>query len=165
MRPTFTAGKLFPIMAIRGSPRCGTLVATSLDLVILQAGVGAMAAAPPLTSALGAARTFRRFACVQPVSSDCLVESAFSENGEPRKTTGAQDRWPVLRASVTLFLSIEDRFAEQALRWLYYPVDGGRTTLITRGSTRTELVKFSGGPRRERASGVKRGDMLRKSVL
>jgi diaminopropionate ammonia-lyase len=108
------------------------------DLVMLQAGVGGMAAA-----AVSHFRARGRshppiLACVQPISSDCLVESVFSENGEPRKTSGVQDSimallncgmpsllaWPVLRASITLFLSIEDRFAEQAVRWLYYPSDG-----------------------------------------
>ncbi len=107
-------------------------------LVILQAGVGGMAAA-------GAAhfrqcdRSYRpALACVQPIASDCLVESIFSENGEPRETRGAQDSvmallncgmpsllsWPVLRSAVKLFFSIEDRFAEDAVRRLYHPVTG-----------------------------------------
>ncbi len=32
--------------------------------------------------------------------------------------------WPVLRAAVKLFFSIEDRFAQEAVRRLYYPVAG-----------------------------------------
>jgi diaminopropionate ammonia-lyase len=33
--------------------------------------------------------------------------------------------WPALRSGVTLFLSVEDRFAEDAMRRLYFPADGG----------------------------------------
>jgi diaminopropionate ammonia-lyase len=123
---------------VEAENQLAALAATPPDIVILQAGVGAMAAAAAMHF-WQSGRTHRpTLVCVQPVASDCLVESAFSESGQPRKTTGTQDSimallncgmpsllaWPVLRAAIMLFLSIEDRFAEQAVKSLYYPVDG-----------------------------------------
>jgi diaminopropionate ammonia-lyase len=123
---------------VEADQQLAALAAAPLDLVILQAGVGAMAAAAAAHFRTRGRPHLPVLACVQPVSSDCLVESAFSENGEPCKTTGTQDSimallncgmpsllaWPVLRTSIALFLSIEDRFAEEAVRCLYHPVDG-----------------------------------------
>jgi diaminopropionate ammonia-lyase len=107
-------------------------------LVILQAGVGGMAAAGALHFRQRD-RSYRpALACVQPTASDCLVESIFSADGSPHETRGAQDSimallncgmpsllsWPVLRAAVKLFFSIDDRFAEEAVRRLYHSVGG-----------------------------------------
>ena len=106
------------------------------DLVLVQGGVGALAAA--------AAGHYRRrkkrpiLAVVEPVDADCLLESILSEDGQPHPARGRQGSimaglncgnaslaaWPTLRRGVDLFFSIEDRFAEEALRRLHEPAPG-----------------------------------------
>jgi diaminopropionate ammonia-lyase len=104
------------------------------DAVFLQAGVGGLACA--------AVRHYRDredgpfLVCVEPEDADCLFESASSPDGERRKARGRLQSimaglncgevspcaWPSIRAGVDLFLSIEDQFAEEAMRRLYRPV-------------------------------------------
>jgi diaminopropionate ammonia-lyase len=108
----------------------------SPDLVLVQGGVGALAAA-----AVADARGRRPrpvLAVVEPDSADCLLESIASPGGEPRAARGRQDSimaglncglpslaaWPVLRRGIDLFLSVEDRHAEEAMRLLWRPVAG-----------------------------------------
>jgi len=106
------------------------------DLVIVQGGVGALAAA--------AVEHYRRhqarpaLAVVEPVDADCLLESIASPDGRPRPARGRQASimaglncgsvslaaWPALRRGIDLFFSIEDRFAEEAMRRLFLPVAG-----------------------------------------
>jgi diaminopropionate ammonia-lyase len=105
-------------------------------LVIVQGGVGALASA--------AVDHYRRhhprpiIAVVEPVDADCLLESIASPDGRPRPARGRQASimaglncgtaslaaWPVLRDGVDLFLSIEDRFAEEAMRRFHRPAAG-----------------------------------------
>ena len=105
------------------------------DIVIIQAGVGGLAAA--------AVRHFAgaRLVCVQPSEADGLLESVSSENGEPRSTRKSQGTimaglacgmpsllaWPVLKRGVTLFMSVDDRFAAEAMRRLYPKIISGET--------------------------------------
>jgi diaminopropionate ammonia-lyase len=108
------------------------------DVVMIQAGVGGLAAA--------VARHFRQdgrsnrpaIVCVQPVVADGLIESVTSEGGEARPAKGNLETimsglscampslaaWPILRSTATMFLSIEDRFAVEAVRRLYHPAAG-----------------------------------------
>ena len=106
------------------------------NLVVVQGGVGALAAA--------AVRHYRgrapapRLAVVEPVDADCLLESILSDDGQPRPARGRQESimaglncgevsraaWPILRRGVDLFFSIEDRFAEEAMRRLHRPEPG-----------------------------------------
>jgi diaminopropionate ammonia-lyase len=105
------------------------------DIVIIQAGVGGLAAAAVQHFA-GA-----RLVCVQPSEADGLLESISSETGEPRSTQKSQRTimaglacgmpsllaWPVLKRGVTLFLSVDDRFAAEAMRRLHPRIISGET--------------------------------------
>ena len=105
------------------------------DIVIIQAGVGGLAAAAVQHFA-GA-----RLVCVQPSEADGLLESVSSENGEPRSTQKSQRTimaglacgmpslfaWPVLKRGVTLFMSVDDRFAAEAMRLLHPKIISGET--------------------------------------
>ncbi|MCU1274789.1 MAG: hypothetical protein JWO48_2220 [Bryobacterales bacterium] len=105
------------------------------DIVIVQAGVGGLAAAA-VQHFLGA-----RLVCVQPTEADGLLESVSSENGEPRSTCNSQRTimaglacgmpsllaWPVLKRGVTLFLSVDDTFAAEAMRRLHPRIISGET--------------------------------------
>jgi diaminopropionate ammonia-lyase len=106
------------------------------DLVLVQAGVGALAAAA--VEHHGRRRERPRLAVVEPDDADCLLESILSEDGQPRAARGRQRSimaglncgrpslaaWPTLRHGVDFFLSIEDRFAEEAMRLLWRPAAG-----------------------------------------
>jgi diaminopropionate ammonia-lyase len=101
------------------------------DLVMLQGGVGALAAAA--VDHYRQRRAPPKLVVVEPVESDCLLESILSPNGQPRAGRGRQDSimaglncglpslaaWPTLRRGIDLFISIEDRFAEEAVRLLW----------------------------------------------
>jgi diaminopropionate ammonia-lyase len=105
------------------------------DVVMVQAGVGGLAGAA-VRHYLGAGREHcPMLVSVQPSEADSLVESASSGDGEPHATRGNQDTimaglacgmpslvaWPVLKRGVTLFVSVEDRFAAEAMQRLYLP--------------------------------------------
>lgn len=101
-------------------------------VVFLQAGVGGFACA--------GVRFFRRLAptprprliTVEPTDADCLLESIASPDGSIREGKGAQRSimaglncgtpslaaWPLLRAGVDAFVTIEDADAEDAMRRL-----------------------------------------------
>ena len=106
------------------------------DLVLVQGGVGALAAAA--VDHYRARRHPPLLVVVEPVDADCLLESILSDDGQPREALGRQASimaglncgrvslaaWPTLRRGVDLFLSIEDRFAEEAMRLLHRAPDG-----------------------------------------
>jgi diaminopropionate ammonia-lyase len=115
------------------------------DIVLVQAGVGALAAAavdhygrwraaPTASNPRGAPR----LVVVEPDAADGLLESILSDDGQPRPARGDQRSimaglncglpslaaWPVLRRGVDLFLSIEDRHTEDAMRHLLSAAEG-----------------------------------------
>jgi diaminopropionate ammonia-lyase len=106
------------------------------DLLLVQGGVGALAAAA--VEHHGPRRERPRLAVVEPDDADCLLESILSEDGQPRAARGRQRSimaglncglpslaaWPTLRRGIDLFLSVEDRFAEEAMRLLWRPAPG-----------------------------------------
>lgn len=106
------------------------------DLVFVQGGVGALAAAA--VDHYRARREPPLLVVVEPVDADCLLESILSDDGQPREARGRQASimaglncgrvslaaWPTLRRGANLFLSIEDRFAEAAMRRLHQAPDG-----------------------------------------
>ena len=99
-----------------------------VDVVVLQAGVGGLAAAGAAYYArrYGAARP--RLVCVEPIEAACCLESA--EAGERRTASGSQRTimaglscgevspvaWPILRDAVDLFVAVSDAYAEEAMR-------------------------------------------------
>ncbi|MCU0276286.1 MAG: diaminopropionate ammonia-lyase [Acidobacteria bacterium] len=111
---------------------------TGVDTVILPAGVGGLAAAGAFfySKRYGAKRPF--LICVEPVSSDCFLESVRFGKGEPLPTRGRQTSimaglncgvpsplaWPFVRDAYPFFLAVGDRFAEEAMRRYYHPLKG-----------------------------------------
>lgn len=108
----------------------------NVDAVILPAGVGGLAAAGAFYYAkhYGSARP--ALICVEPVSSDCFLESVRSGKGRALATRGKQTSimaglncgvpsplaWPIVRDAVHFFLAIGDKWAEQAMRRYYHPL-------------------------------------------
>jgi diaminopropionate ammonia-lyase len=105
------------------------------DIVIVQAGVGGLACAAVNHFLSGTSVRPPALVCVQASEADGLLESICSEDGEPHSTRASQNTmmaglacgtpsltaWPVLRRGVSLFLSIDDRFAAEAMRRFYFP--------------------------------------------
>ena len=108
----------------------------NVDAVILPAGVGGLAAAGAFYYAghYGSQRPV--LICVEPVSSDCFLESVRDGQGEARPTRGLQTSimaglncgvasplvWPIVRDAMHFFLAIGDDWAEQAMRRYYHPL-------------------------------------------
>lgn len=107
-----------------------------VDAVVLPAGVGGLAAAGAFYYAknYGAHRPF--LICVEPVSSDCFLESVRFGKGNPVPTRGKQTSimaglncgvpsplaWPIVRDAFHFFLSVGDAYAESAMRRYYHPL-------------------------------------------
>ena len=107
-----------------------------VDTVILPAGVGGLAAAGAFFYAkrYGAKRPY--LICVEPVSSDCFLESVRFGRGEPQPTKGKQTSimaglncgvpsplaWPIVRDAFPFFLAVNDEYAVQAMRRYYHPL-------------------------------------------
>ncbi len=101
-----------------------------IDLVVLPAGVGGLAAAGASYYAMKYHERRPRLVCVEPDDSDCFLESVIHGTGEPVPTKGAQESimaglncgipsplaWPIVRDTFDLFVSVSDDFAEQAMR-------------------------------------------------
>jgi diaminopropionate ammonia-lyase len=106
------------------------------DLVIVQAGVGGL-----LHAAVDACRAWPEppiLVCVEPADADPLFESINTPAGDPVESRGTQNSimaglntgrpslsaWPAIRRGVELFLTIEDSWAEEAMRRLASPAEG-----------------------------------------
>ncbi len=106
--------------------------------VLLQAGVGGLACAGVSFHARQAGGPHPRLAAVEPTDADCLLESITSPGGEIREGRGSQRSimaglncglpslaaWPTLRAGIDVFLAVDDRYAEEAMRRLGSGRDG-----------------------------------------
>jgi diaminopropionate ammonia-lyase len=107
-----------------------------VDAVILPAGVGGLAAAAAFYYSRHYGGKRPRLICVEPVSSDCFLESVRFGKGEPLPTKGRQTSimaglncgvpsplaWPIVRDAVHFFLAIGDSWAEQAMRRYFHPL-------------------------------------------
>ena len=107
-----------------------------VDAVILPAGVGGLAAAGAFYYAqtYGALRPV--LICVEPVSSDCFLESIRFGKGEALPTRGKQTSimaglncgipsplaWPIVRDAMHFFLAVGDEYARQAMHRYYHPL-------------------------------------------
>lgn len=81
-----------------------------------------------------------RLLAVEPAEGDCLTASISSPGGQPAVSRGSRrtsmaclncaevslPSWPAIRRGVDVFLAIEDRFAEAAVRGLHRARDGAR---------------------------------------
>lgn len=103
------------------------------DVVLIQAGVGALLHAA--IAHFRAKPSPPMLVAVEPVEADALLTSICSSGGEPTPSTGRQDSimaglncgqvslaaWPAVRRGAELFVTITDRYAEQAMRHLARP--------------------------------------------
>ena len=103
-----------------------------IDTVILQAGVGAFAAAGAsyYTERYGAKRP--RLICLEPLEAAGFLDSIEFGQGNPIAAKGKMETlmnglncgipslaaWPILKDSVELFLGISDNYAEMAMQKL-----------------------------------------------
>jgi diaminopropionate ammonia-lyase len=108
----------------------------NVDAVILPAGVGGLAAAGAFYYARHYGERRPVLICVEPVSSDCFLESVRYGKGEARPTRGRQTSimaglncgipsplaWPIVRDAVHFFLAIGDEYAEEAMRRYFHPL-------------------------------------------
>jgi diaminopropionate ammonia-lyase len=106
------------------------------DLVLVQAGVGGL-----LHAAVDHCRACSDppvLVCVEPTEADPLFESINTPGGDPVLSRGTQSSimaglntgrpslsaWPAIRRGVELFLTIDDTWAEEAMRRLASPAEG-----------------------------------------
>lgn len=101
-----------------------------VDVMLLQAGVGGLAAAGAWQAVQRYGSRRPRLVAVEPTAADCFLESVMAGDGEPHATSGALDSimagldcgvpsivaWPIIRDALDLFLAIEDRWAIEAMR-------------------------------------------------
>jgi len=103
------------------------------DIIILQAGVGGLAAAGTwyYTEKYGANRP--QIICLEPVKADAFMESI--KKGKPTESKQAYDSimaglncgvsllaWDYIREGVNYCLTVSDNYAEQAMRTYYQPI-------------------------------------------
>lgn len=100
------------------------------DFVFLQAGVGALAASGSHYYVDRTKHKRPKIICVEPLESDCFLESIKFGKGDPLATKGDQTSimaglncgipslvaWPIVRDAMNLFLAISDKYAEEAMR-------------------------------------------------
>ncbi len=112
------------------------------DIVIVQAGVGALAASAGYYYRSRYSNRNIKLVSVEPLQAACVLESI--EKGEPVVSNGQQDSmmaglncatpsitaWPIIKGSFDLFLSIPDDRAREAMR-LYYHTEGNDPRIIS----------------------------------
>lgn len=108
------------------------------DLVFIQAGVGSFAGAAAIYHVSRFGQDRPTMICVEPMEADCLFSSITSPDGQLTPTQGLQDSimsglncgipsmisWPINRATYDLFQSIDDSWAELAMKALYQHQQG-----------------------------------------
>ncbi len=105
------------------------------DFVFLQSGVGGLSAAGTSHYVLNYGDARPKLISVEPVDSDCFLESVKNGNGETLPTKGKQESimaglncgipsplaWKIIKDGMDFFLSVSDDYAEEAMRLYYYP--------------------------------------------
>lgn len=107
---------------------------TEADLVLLQAGVGGMAAAGAWYYRSKYKERSPKIVCVEPVLADSFMESA--KNGEARESRKNYQSimaglncgvsliaFPLLQDATDVFITVSDRYAEEAMRVYYHSLD------------------------------------------
>jgi diaminopropionate ammonia-lyase len=106
------------------------------DVVFVQSGVGALAAAAAWHYERAAVHGSVRLVSVEPTDADCLLESAGSDTGEARSSYGRQMSimaglncgtpsvvaWPLIRDRFDLFMTVTDDMCREAMRQYFRPL-------------------------------------------
>lgn len=130
------------------------------NFVLVQAGVGALAAAA--VEHYRARRERPALVLVEPLEAAGLLESIATEGGQPRAASGrlatimaglncampSLAAWPAIRRGVDLFVAIEDAWAEDAVRRLFAPAARTRPKVAAGGPGGPRAA--AGGPDRAR---------------
>ncbi|MBU0982323.1 MAG: diaminopropionate ammonia-lyase [candidate division Zixibacteria bacterium] len=107
-----------------------------LDVVLVQGGVGALAAAASWYYRRSDATRRPHLISVEPDDADCLLESIRSGDGKPVTTTGNTDSimaglncgtpsptaWPLIRDGFDVFMSLDDDACRRAVRMYHTPL-------------------------------------------
>jgi len=101
-----------------------------IDIVLLPAGVGGIAAAGTAFYTMKYGKRRPLLVCVEPSDCDCFLESVRYGNGEPLPTRGKQTSmmvglncgipspvaWPIIRDAMHLFIGVTDDYAIEAMK-------------------------------------------------
>jgi len=104
-----------------------------VDLVFLPAGVGGLSSAGASYYTLKYGKKRPKLVCVEPVESDCFLESIVNGGGEPIFTKGDQlsimaglncgmpslVAWPIMKDACEFYLAIPDDYVAPAIRAYY----------------------------------------------
>jgi diaminopropionate ammonia-lyase len=113
-------------------------VSEKIDLVLVQAGVGALAACVAWYFNKKFSRSKAKIVSVEPLDAACLLESIDSPEGNPLKASGSLtsimaglncgtpsiSAWPLIKTGIDAFMAIPDSSAIEAMRSYYYPLEG-----------------------------------------
>ena len=125
------------------------------DFVFLQSGVGGLSAAGTFHFVSRYASRKPKLISVEPVDSDCFLESVKYGNGSPLPTRGKQESimaglncgipsplaWKIIKDGMDFFLSVSDKYAEDAMRMYYHP-SGNDEKIISGESGSAGLAGF-----------------------
>ncbi len=106
-----------------------------IDVVFVQAGVGALAATCTWFYNANPAYSNTRIISVEPTSAACLLQSITYGKGDPISIKGGQDSimaglncgtpsylaWPIIKTGIAYFQSIDDSRVVDAMKTYYYP--------------------------------------------
>lgn len=104
-----------------------------INIIFLQTGVGSWPSAITHYVRNNAKLSKVKIVCVEPLQSDCFLESA--KNRNPTTTKKSQNTimaglncgtpsllaWEILKTGIDLFISIDDSYAIQAMKKYYFP--------------------------------------------
>ncbi|MDH3889575.1 MAG: diaminopropionate ammonia-lyase [candidate division Zixibacteria bacterium] len=111
--------------------------ANQVDVVIVQAGVGALAAAAAWYYNRIYPEPHPKLVSVEPLTADCCMQSIQTTDGEPITIAGDPSSimaglncgtpspiaWPFVKQGYDLFVSISDDSGREAMRSCFYPTD------------------------------------------
>jgi diaminopropionate ammonia-lyase len=122
----------------------GNQRAPAPDIVLVQGGVGGLAAGAVNYFDQAALDETPALIVVEPTEAACLFTSITSSEGIPRPASGSLQTiaaglncalpslaaWPTVRRGVKACLAVEDKYVEEAVRTLFHP-DGGDPCIVS----------------------------------